>query len=166
MVTAMLECEALLISGPFEGRLTGLKRDTIRQVKDLAAGTVLGRVRYRAKPLLAAWRATELLRVEEGADLSDLCQVRQLPWWEAAAIVVDAEGHAVARWRDPLLESPRDGWRATVKANGTSGRAWLGGAAIAEWGAEEGGIGLRFLGNTEGRPFVRMAVLAVVLMRT
>jgi hypothetical protein len=116
---------------------------------------------------LAAWRATEVLRVEEGADLSDLCLVRWLPWWETGAIVVDADGHPVARWCDPLLESPRDGWRATVKTEGGGvGRAWVSGAAAAKWSAEEGGVALRFLDNAEGRPFLRMAILAVVLMES
>src|SRR5262249_7859321 len=139
----------------------GLEKDTVRQVKDLATRMVVGRVRYRTRPVLAAWRTTEAVRIEEGADLSDLCVVRRLPWWEAAAIVVDAEGHPVARWRDPLLELPRDGLRATVKTEGRGGpgRAWIGGAGVAEWAAEGGGITVRFLDKSDGRPFVRMAVL-------
>jgi hypothetical protein len=163
----MLESPGLWISARFDGRLLGLEADTVRQVKDLATRNVVGRARYRPRRLLAAWRATEVLRVEEGTDLSDLCLVRQLPWWEAGAIIADADGQPVARWRDPLLESPRDGWRVTVKTEGGGrGRSWLCGAAVAEWSAEEGGVELRFLDNAEGRPFLRMAVLAVVLMET
>jgi hypothetical protein len=164
----MLECPRLWISAPVDGRVLGVESDTVRHVKGQAKGNVVGRARYRSRALLAAWRTTEVLRVEEGADLSELCQVRRLPWWEAAAIIVDADGQAVARWRDSHLDSPRDGWRATVKMDGRDGpgRAWVGGAAVAEWAADGGGVSLRFLDNSEGRPFVRMAVLAVVLLET
>jgi hypothetical protein len=162
----MLECQGLWISAPLDGRLLGLETGTVRHVKDLATRAVVGRARYRPRPMLAAWRATEVLRVEEGADLSDLCLVRRLPWWEAGALIVDADGQAVARWRDSQLELPRDGLRATVQMDGRGGpgRAWVGGASVAEWAAESCGIALRFLDHLEGRPFVRMAVLAVVLM--
>jgi hypothetical protein len=164
----MLECNGLWISAPFDGRLLGLESGVARHVKELATRDVVGRVRYWPRPLLAGWRTTEVLRVEEGADLSDLCQVRRLPWWQAAAIVVDAEGHPVARWRDSLLELPRDGLRATVKTDrgGVPGRAWIGGAKVAEWAEDGGGVALRFLDQSEARPFVRMAVLAVVMMET
>jgi hypothetical protein len=164
----MLECGGLWISARFDGRLLGQETDALRHVKDLATRSVVGRARYRPPPMLAAWRTTELVRVEEGADLSDLCSVRRLPWWEAATIIVDAEGQPVARWLNSQLELPRDGVRATVKIEGPvgPGRAWIGGTAVAEWFAEGDGVALRFLEHSEGRPFVRMAVLAVVLMQT
>src|SRR5437899_363575 len=102
-VVAMLEFNGLWISGPFDGRLLGLETGTVRHLKDLATRTIVGRARYRPRPILAAWRVTELLRVEEGADLSDLCAVRRLPWWEVGAVIVDADGQPVARWHDSQL---------------------------------------------------------------
>jgi len=163
----MLECNGLWISAPIDGRQLGLEAGMARQLKDLAARDIVGRARYRPRQLLAAWRTTEVLRMEEGADLSDLCAVRRLPWWEAGSIIVDADGQPVARWRDSFLELRRDGLRATVKLDGRgAGRAWVGGTAIAEWAEEGGGVALRFLDNADVRPFLRMAVLAVVLLET
>src|SRR5207244_3571679 len=125
----MLECNALWISAPFDGQRLGLERETVRQVKDLATRAIVGRARYGPRPVLAAWRTTVAVRVEEGPDLSDLCLVRRLPWWEPAALIVDAEGQPVGRWRDSQLELPRDSLRATVRMDGRGGpgRAWLGG---------------------------------------
>ncbi len=158
----MLEFNGLWISAPIDGQLIGPQAGTVRHVKDLATRTVVGRARYRPRPFLAAWRTTEVLRVEEGADLSDLCAVRRLPWWEVGTVIVDADGQPVARWRDSQLELPRDGLRASVDVK--SGRVWIAGAAVAEWAREGDGVQLRFVGDSEGRPFLRMAVLGVVLM--
>src|SRR5689334_288028 len=134
----MLECNGLWISWHFDVRPSGLEAEAERYVNNLETNVVVGRVRYHARPKFAAWRTTEALRVEEGSDLSDLCAVRRLPWWEAAAIIVDAEGQPVARWSGSLLELPREGLRATVKFEepGGPGRAWLGGVTIAVWARE------------------------------
>ena len=160
----MLEFNGLWISAPFDGRQIGLTTVTVRHVKDLATRTIVGRARYRQRPMLAAWRTTEVVRVEEGADLSDLCAVRRLPWWDVGIVVVDADGQPVARWRDSQLELPRDSLRASVDLK--AGRASIAGATIAEWAPEGGGVRLRFVGDSEGRPLLRMAVLGVVLVET
>src|SRR5436853_4391228 len=142
----MLERPELWLSPRFDGLLLGHGPGAVRHVLDAATRAPAGRARYARRSWAAAWRTSEALRVEEGADLSLLCSVRRPPWWRHGVWVLDADEQPVAHWRGTVLELVREGSRATVHADagGGAGRVWVAGATAAEWAAGGGGARVRF----------------------
>ena len=162
----MLERPGLWLSPRFDSRLLGLGPGSVRHLVDASTRTHAGRARYAHRTWGAAWRTAEALRVEEGIDQALLCVVRRSPWWEGGTWVLDADDQPVGHWQGTAVQLVRDSQRATVQASVAAGRLWVGGETVVEWSPDGSGTRLTFGPASEGRPFLRMAGLAVCLAAT
>jgi hypothetical protein len=162
----MLEQPALWLSPLLDGLRAGSGAALVRTVHDGPTRAPLGRVRFAARSWWAAWRSAELFVVEEGADAALLCSARRAPWWDGRTWVLDADRNPVARLRGSDLWVAKESVRLTAPAavGAAAGRVWLNGAVAASWEPAGGGVLLQFLPPTSGRPFLRMAALAVALL--
>jgi hypothetical protein len=159
----MLEQQRLLIK-PWE-TTTGRRRPIL----DALTGALLGFAVWQAErgPRWLRWLTHPVLAVHEAEDEPLLFTVHR-PWgllwrWE----VRDADGHPVGTFRRRLIRNRWNDALAQIEPSPHAGTLWFrnpDGRQLAALTRNEEGMALAFADELEGEPFVKMLLLASVLV--
>ncbi len=164
----MLEHPALWLSAPTAAWPPGLPRTAPRLRRVLAADTrePLGHVAV-APGRWWPWPAGPRLAVYEAPDTSLLFTARRVGWLWPVTVVAEADGNAVAAVYGSYVSVPPRRVLAHHRrtAGGKAGAFALAtGVVLARWETADGGTLVHFTADVGVEPFVKMGLLAAVLM--
>jgi hypothetical protein len=164
----MLEQPSLWLSAPSHAWPPGLPRTGRWLRRVLAADTrqSLGHVAISPGRWLP-WPAGRSVAAYEEPDASLLFTARRIRWVWPVIVVAEADGNLVARIHGPKVTSPSHRFLAQrgPSATGRVGSfVTRSGAELIRWEPDGAGTVVHFIADVRREPFVKMALLAAVLM--